>query len=236
MEKKESEFIRHTPCDKCGSSDANAIYSDGHTYCFSCQYYGHAQETKVVDFKPLGFLDGSHEPLMKRKLTQKTLEFWDYTVGTQNGQTTQIANHKTSQGKTVGQKIRMAGKKFSVRGSLKEAGLYGQWLWRDKGKTVTVVEGELDALSLSQAFDHKWAVVSVKTGVAGAKKDVAQAIEWLEGFESVVFMFDNDDVGRQASLECASLLSPRKAKIAKLPLKDDVTAEPVTSCRLLEPT
>ena len=107
-----------------------------------------------------------------------------------------------------------------MRGSLKEAALYGQWLWRDKGKNVTVVEGELDALSMSQAFDHKWPVVSVKTGAAGAKKDIKQAIEWLEGFDSVVFMFDNDEVGQKAALECAALLSPRKAKIARLPLKD----------------
>ena len=114
----------------------------------------------------------------------------------------------------------MAGKQFSVRGSFKETGLYGQWLWRDRGKTVTVVEGELDALSLSQAFDHKWAVVSVKTGAAGAKKDIKNSISWLEGFDSVVFMFDNDEVGQKAALECAELLSPRKAKIAKLPLKD----------------
>ena len=121
MQKQESDFIEHTPCDKCGSSDANALYSDGHTYCFSCEYYGQSEETKVVDFKPLGFLDGSYEPLNKRKLTQKTLEFWDYQVGTHNGQTTQIANYKTTQGQTVGQKIRMAGKQFSVRGNLKEA-------------------------------------------------------------------------------------------------------------------
>ena len=107
-----------------------------------------------------------------------------------------------------------------MRGSLKEAALYGQWLWRDKGNNVTVVEGELDALSMSQAFDHKWPVVSVKTGAAGAKRDIKQAIEWLEGFDSVVFMFDNDEVGQKAALECAALLSPRKAKIARLPLKD----------------
>ncbi len=73
---------------------------------------------------------------------------------------------------------------------------------------------------MSQAFDHKWPVVSLKTGAAGAKRDIKQAIEWLEGFESVVFMFDNDEVGQKAAVECAALLSPRKAKIAKLPLKD----------------
>ncbi len=221
MEQTESEFLMHTPCDKCGSSDANSLYTDGHTYCFACETYGQSQEeAKVVEIKPVDFLTGTHEVLVKRCLTEKTVKFWDYQTGTFNGKTTQIANHKTTNGKIVGQKIRTAGKEFSVRGNLKEAGLYGQWLWRDGGKNVTIVEGELDALSMSQAFDHKWAVVSLKTGAAGAKRDIKQAIEWLEKFESVVFMFDNDEVGQKAAIECAALLSPRKAKIAKLPLKD----------------
>ena len=221
---QESEFLMHTPCDKCGSSDANSLYTDGHTYCFACETYGQSQEeAKVVELKPnkkFRLLSGSHASLEKRKLTHRTCQFWDYVVGDVNGKTAQIANHKTPNGEIVGQKIRTAGKEFSVRGDLKEAGLYGQWLWRDKGKSITVVEGELDALSMSQAFDHKWPVVSVKTGAGGAKRDIKQAIEWLEAFDSVVFMFDNDDVGQKAALECAALLSPRKAKIAKLPLKD----------------
>ena len=221
MEQQESEFLMHTPCDKCGSSDANSLYTDGHTYCFACETYGQSQEeAKVVEIMPVDFLTGKHEVLVKRCLTEKTVKFWDYQTGSLNGKTAQIANHKTPNGKVVGQKIRTAGKEFSVRGNLKEAGLYGQWLWRDGGKNVTIVEGELDALSMSQAFDHKWAVVSLKTGAAGAKRDIKQAIEWLEKFESVVFMFDNDEVGQKAAVECAALLSPRKAKIAKLPLKD----------------
>jgi len=221
MPDQESEFLMHTPCEKCGSSDANSLYTDGHTFCFACNTYGQSQEeAKVIEIKPVDFLTGTHEVLVKRCLTDKTVKFWDYQTGTFNGQTTQIANHKTKDGKTVAQKIRTAGKNFSVRGAIKEAGLYGQWLWRDGGKNVTIVEGELDALSMSQAFDHKWPVVSLKTGAAGAKKDIKQAIEWLEKFESVVFMFDNDEVGQEAALECAALLSPRKAKIAKLPLKD----------------
>ena len=32
----ENEFVRHIPCDKCGSSDGNSLYSDGHTFCFVC--------------------------------------------------------------------------------------------------------------------------------------------------------------------------------------------------------
>ena len=33
----ESEFIKHQSCPDCGSSDALAVYTDGHTFCFSCQ-------------------------------------------------------------------------------------------------------------------------------------------------------------------------------------------------------
>ncbi len=129
MEEQESEFLMHTPCDKCGSSDANSLYTDGHTYCFACETYGQSQEeAKVVEIKPVDFLTGTHEVLVKRCLTEKTVKFWDYQTGTFNGKTTQIANHKTKDGKTVAQKIRTAGKNFSVRGAIKEAGLYGQWL------------------------------------------------------------------------------------------------------------
>lgn len=31
-------FLRHTPCPRCGSSDARAEYSDGSTHCFSCKH------------------------------------------------------------------------------------------------------------------------------------------------------------------------------------------------------
>ena len=31
-----ARFLYHTECSLCGSSDANAIYDDGSSYCFSC--------------------------------------------------------------------------------------------------------------------------------------------------------------------------------------------------------
>lgn len=214
----------HTPCDKCGSSDANSLYSDGHTYCFNCNHYGHPTEDfQMPETKPTipqGLISGTHEVLVKRGLTEKTVKFWDYQVGDYKGGKAHIANHKTPDGETVAQKIRTPNKEFCVLGDIKKAGLYGQWLWRDGGNNVTVVEGELDALSMSQAFDNKWPVVSVNTGAAGAKREVSKAIEWLEKFDKVVFMFDNDEPGQKAAKECAALLSPRKARIAKLPLKD----------------
>lgn len=33
-------FIKHTSCDKCGSSDAKALYKGGSSFCFSCRRPG----------------------------------------------------------------------------------------------------------------------------------------------------------------------------------------------------
>ena len=225
MQESDSEFIQHVPCDECGSSDACGIYTDGHTFCFSCNTYKHGDkgDAPVTATKPksdVDFVRGDVQALAKRKLSAETTKMWDYQVAEFNGSPVQVANHKDESGRTVAQKIRMPNKEFFAKGSMKEAGLYGQWLWRDGGKMVTVTEGELDALSLSQAMGNKWPVVSVKTGAAGAKRDISKSIEWLDKFETVIFMFDNDDVGMKAAKECAALLPPSKAKIARLPLKD----------------
>lgn len=222
-----SEFLRHEPCDKCGSSDAKAVYSDGHGFCFSCNsFFKGNMENEVEthshsDSKSSdGFVAGFPRELSKRKLSAETCKLWDYTVGKYHGQTVQVANYKNQAGETVAQKIRFPNKDFVFIGDTKNAGLYGMHLWRDGGKMVTVVEGEIDALSLSQAQGNKWAVVSVPNGAAGAKKAIQKNLEWLNKFETVVFMLDNDEQGIKASKECASLLPPNKAKIASLPLKD----------------
>lgn len=166
-------------------------------------------------------IEGETVALAKRNLTEETAKKWRYQTGKFKGKAVQIANYLDDAGKVVAQKLRFANKDFTVVGNLKDAlPLYGQWLWRDKGKMVVVTEGEIDALSVSQLQGHKWPVVSVPNGAQGAKKAVAKALDWLDGFETVVFMFDMDDPGREAAKECAELLPPGRAKIAELPLKD----------------
>ena len=165
-------------------------------------------------------VQGESVALGKRKLSADTCRMWGYQVGTFNGQTVQIANYKDLNGRVVGQKIRFPNKDFLFKGDAKKAGLYGQHLWRDGGKMITVVEGELDALSMSQALQNRWPVVSIAQGAAGAKRSLSNQLEWLEKFDSVILMFDQDDAGRKAAEECAGLFTPGKCKVAKLPLKD----------------
>ncbi len=164
--------------------------------------------------------DGEPQAINTRGLSEETCRKWGYTVGTHNGQTAQIANYRNTAGELIAQHVRFQNKGFIWVGDFKNCGLYGQHLWRDSGKMVVVTEGEIDALSVSQAQGNKWAVVSVPNGAQGAKKAVQKSLEWLEGFEEVVFLFDNDEPGMTAAKECALLLTPGKAKIGKLPLKD----------------
>jgi twinkle protein len=124
-------------------------------------------------------------------------------------------------GRVVAQKLRDADKNMTVVGDLKKAlPLFGQHLWRDGGKMVVVTEGEIDAMSVAQAQGLRWPAVSIPNGAQGAAKAIAAAADWLEGFERVVLMFDMDEPGRKAAEEAARVLTPGKAYIAKLPLKD----------------
>jgi twinkle protein len=225
VEEQDSSFLRHEPCESCGSSDAKAVYDDGHTFCFACQRHEQGNAiAKPVEVKKVSkqgtFVNGVAAPLTKRGISKETCTLWGYEIGNYNGQPVQVANYRDEAGEVVFQKIRFANKEFLAIGDISKAGLYGRHLWKDGGKMVTVVEGEVDALSLSQAQSNKWAVVSVPNGAQGAAKAIRRNIDWLEKFETVVFMFDSDKQGQDAARECAALISPKKAKIAQLPLKD----------------
>ena len=221
---EESEFIQHEPCPECGSRDNLARYDDGHAFCFGCNYREKAggEQKPVVKKgdKQMDFVEGEATNLKSRGISLDTCRKWDYCIGEVAGQPVQIANYKDASGQRVAQKIRFRNKDFHTRGDIKEAGLYGQHLWSGKGKKAIVCEGEIDALSVSQSQGNKWPVYSIPNGSAGASKAIRKSIELLNGYEEVIFCFDSDDAGIKASRECAQVLPPGKAKIAKLPLKD----------------
>ena len=221
---EESEFIQHEPCPECGSRDNLARYDDGHAFCFGCNYREKpGGEQKVITQKgdnSMDFVEGNFLALASRGISEDTCRKWDYCIGEVAGQPVQVANYKDSSGQRIAQKIRFRNKDFHTRGDIKEAGLYGQHLWSGKGKKAIVCEGEIDALSVSQSQGNKWPVYSIPNGSAGASKAIRKSIELLNGYEEVIFCFDSDDAGIKASRECAQVLPPGKAKIAKLPLKD----------------
>jgi len=226
-EKSESQLVKHGPCSSCGSSDAVGVYDDGHGYCFSCNKFHKNYDSDAATPKPTeeftqhtSLTNVRYSALAKRQLTEDTCRFWEYEVGEYNGRPVQIANYRTDEGDRIS-KVRFQDKDFRILGTGKLP-LYGQWLWnRSTGnKQVVVTEGEIDAMSVSQLLENKWPVVSVPNGAAGAVKAFKENLEWLEKFENVVIMFDQDKVGQKAANDCSQILSVGKAKVATLSLKD----------------
>lgn len=211
----------HVACPLCASTDAAILFADGGTYCYSCKG-GSAGEgqARPQESKPAtvtGLIEYEVQALSKRGIGEGTAELWKCGYGTHRGEKCQVFAYRDGKGRTVAMKLKFAGKKFEIVGDAKKMSLYGQWLWRDKGRMVVVTEGELDALAVSQIQNDKWPVVSIPNGVSSAAKAVSAASEWLEGFDKVVLLFDDDEVGRAAALEAAAVLSPGKAYIATIP-------------------
>jgi twinkle protein len=220
---EDSNFLFKEPCPKCGSRDNLARYDDGHGHCFGCGHHetgdGTPSRSPHSNKRPAGMINGEIVALAKRRINEETCRKWNYRVGAdKNDRVCQIANYYGEDGTPVAQKIRYADKTFSFVGEPKKAlPLFGQQLWRDGGKMVVVTEGELDALSVSQLQQNKWPVVSVPNGAQGAAKSVSKALEWLMKFDKVVFMFDDDEPGRDAAKACAAVLPAGKAYIATIP-------------------
>jgi twinkle protein len=207
----ESEFVRHLPCDTCGSSDANSIYTDGHTYCFSCNSYGHTEEDVVHTHNKMSIaIRGSATRLSKRNISEKVCQ--QYKIY-RDGDLLRF-HYYDENGILIGCKTKTKDKDFYYEGQPATC-LYGQHLFPATGKRVVITEGELDAASCQEAMPE-WPMVSLPSGAAAAKKSVQRAIPWLQGYEEIVLFFDNDEAGRKAAEDAASVLPPGKTKIARL--------------------
>lgn len=216
---QDSNFTGHEACPSksCNSSDAFARYDDGHGYCFSCGHYESVDGKVTTQPLPSSLLKVEINALNKRGITLDTCKKWGYGLAKHNGKTVQVATYKDNKGLPIAQKLRYPDKSFQILGDSKNMGLWGEHMWQSGRKMCTVVEGELDCLSVSQATGNQYAVVSVPNGAQSAHKAVANSLEFLSSFEQVIFMFDNDQAGRDAAVKCSAILPVGKARIATLP-------------------
>ena len=137
----------------------------------------------------------------------------------------------TEQGKLVGWKPRVHPKSFG--GSIGRTGatcdLFGQFKYKQGGKTVLVVGGEHDAIAAYQMLQEyykskNWefepVVVSPTVGETGSAKQLAAQYSWFDGFSKIIIGYDSDEPGVAATQKAVQVLPKGKVFIANWSMKD----------------
>ena len=233
METEKNGFVKyHLPCPLCSSSDAVSVNKDGSAYCFSCQEYikEYNMETTEIqstnsknEYEVSDYLKQSnYAEIIDRNIREQTCKRYGVSVVKEGNMITDhMYKYYDKDSNHIGTKFRRTSdKQFWSEGNLSEAGLFGQNIFGQAGKFITICEGELDAMSAYQLLGSKWPVVSIKNGAQSALKNCRQALDYLNKFDTVVLCFDNDQQGRDAQQAVAKLFEPNKCKIMNLEFKD----------------
>ena len=216
----------HKPCPCGSSSDAFAIATDGHGYCFSCQRVFPAKNTEFEDIELHGSGSDettvasvySYEFLPWRGVAKETMRA--YGVKTKVSESGKPHSITFAYTKEASKHRLIDEKKFWAQGPIGDAGLFGQSKFSSgSSKAITITEGELDCLSVFQMLGSKYPVVSVQSS-ATALRDCTRSFEDLNAFDQIYICFDNDRAGEKALKQVASLFNYNKVFHVKLSLKD----------------
>ena len=139
----------------------------------------------------------------------------------------------TIENELVGYKTRVFPKDFTNPIGLtgKDCQLIGQFRYKNGGKTLLIVGGEVDMISAEQMLresqesrgygDYEgFAVVSPSIGESGADKQIQAQYEWINKFDKVIIGLDSDEAGRKATDRIVKVLPRNKVFIATWSLKD----------------
>jgi twinkle protein len=216
-------------------------YSDGHGVCFVCNEYfassSDAPERKVVSEK--GLKETKITPITdvfraipKRGLDEEAIR--KYSIDVNMDKSVNVAHRYPyfRGGQHIGNKVRTRDAKgfyweAEKREDINNAELFGQHLFPvGSAKSITIVEGELDAPSAWVLTTSRYPVVSVQSA-GSAVRDVKTNYEYLNSFEDIVLCFDKDEgktkpdgsvffPGQTTARRVAELFAPGKCRIMTL--------------------
>lgn len=227
-----STFVRHVPCSKCGSDNNGALYDDGHVFCHVCQVTVESgtksptrEARRVSNITPLTTV---FRAIPRRGLTEEAIKKFGIDVCLDKSIDVAHRYPYYKDGHHVANKVRRRlEKNFYWEGDDKAAELFGQSLFpAGSAKSLTIVEGELDAPSAWLLTGSRYPVVSVKNA-ATAVKDIKTNYEYVNSFDEIVICFDKDEAktradgstfypGQDAALKVAELFQPGKCRILTL--------------------
>lgn len=197
------------PCGK--SSDAYCIDTKGLGHCFSCDktFREEGYEVSSEDNENYVFLG-------HRSISPKTFQKYNVMTRTVNDipQTVGFI-YPNVDGKLDESlpkvKLRALDKKeFKAKNFSGSKGLFGQNIFDPGSKeSLTIVEGEFDALAAYEMLHGKSAVVSVQSA-STAYRDCETNYDYINSFNKIILCFDNDEPGQKASKEVSSLFDFNK--------------------------
>ena len=224
MKTNDSVFLKHIECPKCGSSDGNALFDDGHTFCYVCKAYEKAPRATIEDLEGLGITSfkqtqpEGYKPVLEvfknteavhvveRGISAATMHHF----GAGSDGKSYYFPYCDATGKVIAAKVRsVEAKDFSIQGDWKHAVLFGQNKFTPGGKAITITEGEFDALAAFQLTGSRFPVVSIRNGAQSALKDCRASFEYLDSFDRITICFDNDEPGKEAAKEVAELFGSK---------------------------
>lgn len=169
-------FIRHEHCEKCGSSDAKAVYDDGSWYCWSCKDAKASEDYKDQFKSKFGRKERKEKPEVKEPITKEQIREIVSTTSTEGAgfrgirneiyakfgvrhefdeETRQVVKQYypvTKEGSPSGYKVRVVeDKDFYSKGSTgRDCDMFMQRHFTSPAKYCLIAEGEVDSLSAYQ--------------------------------------------------------------------------------------
>ena len=194
-----TKFAEHgLPCPVCDSSDAYAIDHHGIGHCFSCGHHGSGgTRKKDLDISEDDIVTAEYVP--HRGLSQKTLEFYDVKTKLVNGTPVEWG-FPYPNGSYKIKRVNPPTKKdkYVWKGEANTASLFGADRFKAGSReSITITEGEHDALAIREAVGDKTAAVSIQSA-STALRDIELNRAYINSFDKIILAFDNDEPGKSA--------------------------------------
>ena len=214
-------ILYRQPCPHCSSSDAYHVYADRHGHCYSCSTTDRVAPeeyleliSEVLDLPIISKMttdntqNYTYQYVPLRGITKNTLEFYNVQSKVDGeGRPIEIAFPYTSDTLKI---RRLDEKTFYSKGDMKNATLFGKDKFsKGSAKSITITEGEFDALSVYQMLGSAYPAVSVRSA-SSAAADCKHEREYLNSFDKIYLCFDNDEPGRKAKAAVARLFDFNK--------------------------
>jgi len=245
MIKEKHESIQKLPCPytDCGSSDAFSYNTKGFGFCFSCRSNYPSNSPKfdwvAKKYPPLGTVNredddlfdaepgpvrevirknGDGEYLPMRGLSERTME--TYNVKTYNKGAKQEYVYPSGGIKTRDLKD----KDFYVSKGFKTDELFGMnFFTAGCSKTLTITEGELDALSAYQMLNNRDGYISPVVSLPSAtpSKSLWEVCKpYLDSFDRLVLSVDNDKAGNEIADKICKMFPSKVFRVSHNKFKD----------------